>query len=309
VKRRCKIVHFSVSRSYIYEGPFCLSHRRRYLVTYASIGISAFNEAVVQMAVSQSKMEPGSCIGPHQHARAASTKEVQIKTDYNAKITHASKGSTMLASHKMFIKRAMKKQLCHSNTDVTVVNDDLSYIEDAFHIPHTKRILLSDLEVFEVRDVGKSGLVIGISDGGCETMVVYVITERQCQEIGHTRWKTHLEMLKKAEKVKPPAMRSPIKKHCTFNVYNFYGKGKDHLSCAVSDYAIKWKTSVAIKTECKWGLQDLLNDIEYLTSRGLHLLLSSSELKNVQDKYQLPTAFDSKQKYANTIAFAVGCEN
>jgi hypothetical protein len=40
-----------------------------------------------------------------------------------------------------------------------------------FHLPHTKRILLSDLEVFEVRDVGKSGLVIGVADKGCETMV------------------------------------------------------------------------------------------------------------------------------------------
>jgi hypothetical protein len=47
--------------------------------------------------------------------------------------------------------------------------------------------------------------------------------------------------------------------------------------------------------------------IEYLTSRGLHLLLFSSEFKYVQYRYQLPTAFDSKEKHAKEIAFAVGC--
>jgi hypothetical protein len=47
--------------------------------------------------------------------------------------------------------------------DGTVVNDDLIYREDVFYLPHTKRILLSDLEVFEVRDVVKSGLVIGVA--------------------------------------------------------------------------------------------------------------------------------------------------
>jgi hypothetical protein len=56
------------------------------------------------------------------------------------------------------------------------------------------------------------------------------------------------------------------------------------------------------------GLQDFLNDIEYLTSRVLCLILSSIEFKYVQDRYQLPTALDSKQKYANAIAFAVGCD-
>jgi hypothetical protein len=56
------------------------------------------------------------------------------------------------------------------------------------------------------------------------------------------------------------------------------------------------------------GLQDLSNDIEYLTTRGLLLLLSSSEFKYVQDRYQLPTAFDSKDKYAKGIAFVVGCD-
>jgi hypothetical protein len=104
-------------------------------------------------------------------------------------------------------------------------------------------------------------LVIGVADKYCETMVVYVVYERQCQEIGHIRWKTHLETLKKAEKAKPTFARSPIKKPCTFNMYNCYGKRKDPLSSAVSDYAYKRKTIVAIKTECNLGLQDFLNDI------------------------------------------------
>jgi hypothetical protein len=80
------------------------------------------------------------------------------------------------------------------------------------------------------------------------------------------------------------------------------------LSGAVSDYAYKRKTSDGMKTECNMGLQDLLNDIEYLISRGIRLLLSSSEFKYVQDRYQLPTAFDSKDRYAKGIAFAVGCD-
>jgi hypothetical protein len=81
-----------------------------------------------------------------------------------------------------------------------------------------KRILLSDLEVFEVRDVGKSGLVIGIADDGRETMVMYAVSESKCGDMSHIRWKTHLETLKTAENVKPTAMWSPIKKPCVFNV-------------------------------------------------------------------------------------------
>jgi ABC-type Fe3+ transport system substrate-binding protein len=55
-------------------------------------------------------------------------------------------------------------------------------------------------------------------------------------------------------------------------------------------------------------LHDFLNDIENLTSRGLPLLLSSREFKNVEDKYQLPTAYYSKEKYVNAIVFGVGCD-
>jgi hypothetical protein len=106
-------------------------------------------------------------------------KEIDIKTDGNAKRTKSNhrasatqsktdgngkQAKTHHASKGLFVKRASKKQWCHSYTDVTVIKDDLTYREDVFHLPHTKRILLSDLEVFEVRDVGKSGLVIGVAE-------------------------------------------------------------------------------------------------------------------------------------------------
>jgi ATP-dependent RNA circularization protein (DNA/RNA ligase family) len=58
----------------------------------------------------------------------------------------------------------------------------------------------------------------------------------------------------------------------------------DPISCDISDYAYKRKTSVENKTEFNLGFQYLLNDIEYLTSRVLRLLLSSSEFKFVQDR-------------------------
>jgi hypothetical protein len=90
----------------------------------------------------------------------------QIKTGGNAKRAkshHDSKGT--------FFRRTSKKQWCHSYTDVLVVKDDVSYREEVFHLPHTKRILLSDLEVFKVRDVDKSGLVIGVAEECCDTMV------------------------------------------------------------------------------------------------------------------------------------------
>jgi hypothetical protein len=217
-------------------------------------------------------MEPSSCLGPHQRAWVARRKEIDIKTDDNAKRTKSNhralasqnktdgngkRAKTHHASKGLFVKRASRKQWCHSYTDVTVVKDDLSYREDVFHLPHTKRIPLSDLEVFEVRDVGKSGVAIGTSEEWCETMVAYVVSERQCQEVSHKRWKTHLETLKQAEKEKPTSARSLIKKACTFNTYNCYGKRNDPLSGAVYDYAYKRKTSDGMKTACNMGLQDL----------------------------------------------------
>jgi hypothetical protein len=127
-------------------------------------------------------------------------KEIDIKTGDNAKQTKSNRRAlaahnktdgngkrekTHHASKGLFVKRASKKQWCRSYTDVTVVKDDLSYREDVFHLPHTKRILLSDLEVFEVRDVGKSGLVIVVAEECCETMVGYVVSERKCKEVSH----------------------------------------------------------------------------------------------------------------------------
>jgi hypothetical protein len=127
------------------------------------------------------------------------------------KATHATKDNTIYMSRMLLVKRATKKKWSHLYMDVTVVNYDLSYREDIFNLPHTQKILLSDLEVFEVRDAGKSGLVIGIVDVGREMMMAYVVSERQCEEIGHRRWKTHLETLKKAENSKPTGMRLPFK--------------------------------------------------------------------------------------------------
>jgi hypothetical protein len=65
-------------------------------------------------------------------------------------------------------------------SDVTVVKDDLSHREDVFCFPHTKRILLSDLEVFELTDGEISSLLVGISADKLETMVAYVMSLRQC---------------------------------------------------------------------------------------------------------------------------------
>jgi hypothetical protein len=124
-------------------------------------------------------METSSCLGPHQRARVAIRKEIDTKTDDNTKRTKSNRralaaqnktddngkrAKTHHASKGLFVKRASKKQWCHSYTDVTVVKDYLSYKEDVFYLPHTKRILLYGLEVFEVRDVGKSGLVIGVAE-------------------------------------------------------------------------------------------------------------------------------------------------
>jgi hypothetical protein len=58
---------------------------------------------------------------------------------------------------------------------VTVVKDDLSHRVDVFCTPHKKRILLSDLEVFELLDEKKSGLIIGVEKDERETMVAYVV--------------------------------------------------------------------------------------------------------------------------------------
>jgi hypothetical protein len=168
----------------------------------------------------------------------------------------------------------------------------------------TKPILLSDLEVFELTNGETYGLAIGVAADERETMVTYVVSLRQFTEISCTLWKTHLDSLKKAEMLKHTA----TKKLAVFNIYNCYGKWKDPLSCKVSDYSYKPRTSEQTMNECNSGLYDLLNDIEYLTSRGMRSLLSSHQFKKVQDKYQLPTAFDSTEAHATATGFAVGCD-
>jgi hypothetical protein len=134
-------------------------------------------------------------------------------------------------------------------------------------------------------------LITGVATDERETMVAYAVSPRQCGKIGHTCWKKHLDSLKKAEMVKPNEKRSPTKKPVIFNIYNCYGKRKDPLSCKVSDCAYKSRTSEQTMNECNSGLSGLLSDTEYLTSRGLWSLLSSDQLKHVQDTYQLTTSF------------------
>jgi hypothetical protein len=85
-------------------------------------------------------MEPSSCLGPHQRARVAIGKEINIKTDDNAKVTsncsslaqnktlgNGKQAKTHHASKGLLVKRASKKKWCHSYKDVTVVKDDISY--------------------------------------------------------------------------------------------------------------------------------------------------------------------------------------
>jgi hypothetical protein len=55
------------------------------------VGLSPSNEALVQTGVSQTKMEPRSYLGPHQRAWVAIRKEIDIKTDDNAKRTKSNR--------------------------------------------------------------------------------------------------------------------------------------------------------------------------------------------------------------------------
>jgi hypothetical protein len=98
------------------------------------------------------------------------------------------------------VKRTTKKNFCHSYLDVEVVKYDLSHREDVLCIPDTKRILLSNLEVFELTHGEKSGLVIGVAMDEREKMVAYVLSLRQGSEIRCARWKIHIHQLKKTER-------------------------------------------------------------------------------------------------------------
>jgi hypothetical protein len=131
------------------------------------------------------------------------------------------KRSRIIQGRKTLIfKRATKKKWCHSYLEVTAVKNDLSHREDVFCIPHTKQILLSDLEVFGLTDGLNYGLVIGVAIIEREAMVVYIVSLKQCSEISRARQKTHLDSLKKAEMLKPTAKRYPTKKPDVFNIYN-----------------------------------------------------------------------------------------
>jgi hypothetical protein len=248
------------------------------------------------------KKEVTKRVGSHDRSRIKINQEPKIDMDCMRK------GGHIQGKKKLIFNRATRTKWRHYVSEVTVVKDDLSHRQVVFCIPHTKRILLSDLEVFKLLDEKKYGLIIGVATGERETMVAYAVSPRQCDEIGHNSWKKHLDSLRKAEMVKPNTKRSLTKKPVIFNIYNCYGKRKDPLSCKVSDYAYKPRTSEHTMNECNSGLRDLLSDMEYLTSRGLWSLLSSDQFKHVQDKYQLPTAFDSTDAYATATDFAVGCD-
>jgi hypothetical protein len=131
-------------------------------------------------------------VGPHDRARLQINQELKIETD-----CMRTRGK-IRGKKKLIVKPAMMKKWRHCVSEMTVVKDDLSHIVDVFCTPHTKRILLSDLEVFELLDEEKSGLVIGVTTDERETMVAYVVSPRQCSEIGHTGWKIYFDSLKKA---------------------------------------------------------------------------------------------------------------
>jgi hypothetical protein len=86
-----------------------------------------------------------------------------------------------------------------------------------------------------------------------------------------------------------PRVEGHLSRRHVHSIHTIVMEKKGPLSGAVSDYAYKRKTNEKMKTERNTGLQELFNNIEYLASRGLRLLLSSSEFKYVQDTYQLPT--------------------
>jgi hypothetical protein len=80
------------------------------------------------MGVIQTKMEPSSCLGPHQRAQVEIRKEIDNKTANNAKRTKSNRralaaqnktdgngkrAKTHHVSKGLFVKRASKIQWCH----------------------------------------------------------------------------------------------------------------------------------------------------------------------------------------------------
>jgi hypothetical protein len=131
-------------------------------------------------------------VGPHDRTRLQINQELKIETDCMRT------GGQIRGKKKLNVKRATLNKWRHCVSEVTVVKDDLSHRVDVFCIPHTNRILLSGLEVFELLDEKKYGLIKGVETDERETMVAYVVSPRQCGEIGHTGCKKHLDSLKKA---------------------------------------------------------------------------------------------------------------
>jgi hypothetical protein len=185
------------------------------------------NKVLVQTGIRQAKMvssrflncetarkEVTKRVEPHDRARLQINQELEIETDCMRT------GVKIQGKKKLIVKRATRTKWRHCLSEVTVVKDDLSHRVDVCCIPHIKRILISDLEVFELLDEEKYGLIIGVATDECETMVAYVVSPRQCGEIGHNSWKKHLDSLKKAKVVKPNAKWSPTKKPVIFNIYN-----------------------------------------------------------------------------------------
>jgi hypothetical protein len=66
-------------------------------------------------------------------------------------------GEKIRVKKKVIVKRATRTKWRHCLSEVTVVKDDFSHRVDVLSSPHTKRILLSDLEVFEIFDEKKAG--------------------------------------------------------------------------------------------------------------------------------------------------------
>jgi hypothetical protein len=117
----------------------------------------------------RAKKEVTKRVGPHDRARLQINQELKIETDCMRT------GAQNRGKKKLTVKRATGEKWRHCLSEVTVVKDDLSHRVDVFCIPHTKRVLLSDLEVFEILDEKKYGLIIGVAKDERETMVAYVV--------------------------------------------------------------------------------------------------------------------------------------
>jgi hypothetical protein len=97
----------------------------------------------------RAKKEVTKRAGQHYRAWLKINQELKIETDCMRT------GGKILGKKKLIVKRATSTKWRHCLSEVTVVKDDLSHRVDVLCIPHTKCILLSDLEVFELLDDNK----------------------------------------------------------------------------------------------------------------------------------------------------------